>query len=181
MKIILIGIQGSGKSTQGKLLSEELNLPYLSSGHIFRELAKEDTDEGHYIKDTLDAGNLIPDDKTLQIVIDYLAKDEYKEGYILDGFPRTTNQAQNFNEKIHKVIYLKITDKEALWRLSGRDDERLDNTLKAIRRRIDLFHEVTEPVLSYYKEKGLLVEINGERSVEEINKEIIGNLLSKSS
>lgn len=181
MKIILIGIQGSGKSVQGNLLSKELNLPYLSTGHIFRELAKEQTKEGNYIRETLGAGDLIPDDQTLRIVSEYLQRIEYQNGYILDGFPRTTVQAQSFKEKIDKVVYLKITDKEALWRLSGRDDERLDNTLKAIRRRIDLFHEVTEPVLSFYKEQGILIEIDGERSVEEINNEIVGNLLSKSS
>ena len=143
MKIILIGIQGSGKSVQGNLLCQNLRIPYLSTGHIFRELAKENTTDGNYIKETMNQGNLIPDDKTLQIVTDYLQRAEYKQGYILDGFPRTTIQAAKFKEEINYVFYLKVSDKEALWRLSGRDDERLDTTLKAIRRRIDLFHELT--------------------------------------
>ena len=176
MKIILIGIQGAGKSTQGNILSEKLKLPYLSTGHIFRELAKEKTPEGRYIKETINAGFLIPDDKTLEIVSSYLHRTEYEKGYILDGFPRTINQANTFENGIDKVIYLKVSDKEALWRLSGRDDNREDETLKAIRRRIELFHEVTLPVLDFYKEKGILIEINGEQSIEDINKEMFSKL-----
>lgn len=176
MKIILVGIQGSGKSTQGNLLSEKLKIPYLSTGHIFRNLAKEKTPEGRYIKETINAGYLLPDSKTLEIVSNYVLRPEYKDGFILDGFPRTTVQAEAFKEKIDYVFYLKVSDKEALWRISGRDDERDDETLKAIRRRIELFHEVTLPVLDFYKEKGILIEINGEQSIEDINKEMFSKL-----
>lgn len=176
MKIILIGIQGSGKSTQGNLLSEKLSLPYLSTGHIFREIAKEKTPFGRYVKETLNAGVLIPDDKTLEIVTDYLGRDEYKSGYILDGFPRTVKQAEQFNEKIDHVIYLNVSDREALWRLSYREDEREDETLLALRKRIELFHELTEPVLDFYRDKGLLTEIDGEKEIEEINDEIMSKI-----
>lgn len=92
MKIILIGIQGAGKSTQGNLLSEKLNVPYLSTGHIFREMAKEKTPLGRHIKEIMNAGYLIPDAKTVEIVSEYLKKSEYEKGYILDGFPRTLEQ-----------------------------------------------------------------------------------------
>lgn len=177
MKIILIGIQGSGKSTQGNLLSEKLSIPYLSTGHIFREIAKEKTPFGRYVKETLNAGVLIPDDKTLEIVDDYLGRDEYKNGYILDGFPRTVKQAEEFREKIDHVIYLNVSDREALWRLSYREDEREDETLLALRKRIELFHELTEPVLDYYREKGLLTELNGEKEIEEISEEIMERLV----
>lgn len=176
MKIILIGIQGSGKSTQGNLLSEKLKISYLSTGHIFREMAKEHTPEGRYIKETINAGYLIPDGKTMQIVEEYLSKSEYAPGYILDGFPRTTKQAEEFKDVIDYVFYLKVSDKEALWRLAGRDEEREDETLKAIKKRIELFHEVTEPVIDYYKNKGILIEIDGERTIEEIHKEIVSSL-----
>lgn len=177
MKIILIGIQGAGKSTQGKLLSKDFNVPYLSTGHIFRDIAKEHTPLGRQIKVVMNAGFLISDAKTLKIVSDYLSRPEYEKGYILDGFPRTPPQVKAFKNGIDSVIYLKISDKEALWRISGRTDQvREDETLLAIRKRIDLFHKFTEPVLDFYRKKGFLVEVDGEQKVEQIHTEILNNL-----
>ncbi len=176
MKIILIGIQGAGKSTQGNLLSEKLGIPYLSTGHIFRVIAQEKTALGRYIKETMNAGYLIPDDKTLEIVSEYLSRPEYKKGYILDGFPRTTVQAEAFINGINKVIYLKVSDREALWRLSFRNENRADDTIAGIRKRIELFHKFTEPVINYYRQKGTLIEVDGEKSIEEIHKEIMKGL-----
>lgn len=180
MKLILIGIQGSGKSTQGNLLSEKLHIPYLSTGHIFRELAKEKTALGRYIKETMTAGYLIPDEKTNEIVSEYLGRPEYENGYIMDGYPRTVTQAKAFKNGIDKVIYLEVTDKEALWRLSFRSDsegeKREDDTLSAIKKRIELFHKFTVPVLDYYKKKGILATINGEEPIEKIHKDIMKEL-----
>jgi adenylate kinase len=173
MKIVIIGIQGAGKSTQGNLLSEKLKCPYLSTGHIFRELAKEKTQMGRYIKETITAGLLVPDSKVLSIVTEYLQRPEYQGGFIIDGFPRTCDQAKAFAHEVDKVVYLRVSDKEALWRLSYRNGEvREDETVKAVRKRIELFHDVTEPVLDYYREKGILAEIDGEKTVEEVQKEI---------
>ena len=174
MKIVLIGIQGSGKSTQGNLLSKKLNIPYLSTGHIFRELAKEKTAVGRYIKEVMNAGYLIPDDKTLEIVNEYLSRKEYKNGYILDGFPRTVGQVEKFKNGVDAVVYLEVSDKEALWRLAGRNDtDREDETLRAILKRIESFHKFTKPVLDYYRKKKMLISINGEQNVDEIHKEIM--------
>jgi len=176
MKIVLIGIQGAGKSTQGNILMERLKVPYLSSGHIFREMAKEKTPLGRYMKETVNAGVLVPDDKTISIVEEYLSKAEYKNGYILDGFPRTTPQAQLFSNGVDKVVYLRVSDREALWRISGRNDNREDETLQAIRRRIESFHTHTEPVIQFYRDKGLLVEVDGEQGIEDITNEILKQL-----
>jgi adenylate kinase len=176
MKIILIGIQGSGKSTQGNLLSEKLNVPYLSTGHIFREIAKEKTPAGRYIKETMNAGYLIPDGKTLEVVSEYLTRPEYEKGYILDGFPRTCTQAEAFKNGIDKVVYLKVSDREALRRIAGRKETREDETPKAIQKRIDLFHTFTEPVLDFYREKGILLEVDGEQSIADIFKEILSKI-----
>lgn len=174
MKVILIGIQGAGKSTQGNLLSKKLKVPYLSTGHIFRELAKEKTPTGRYIKEVMNAGYLIHDKKTLEIVNEYLNRQSYEKGYILDGFPRTLGQAKAFKNGIDKVLYLNVSDKEALWRLAGRNDgTREDETLNAILRRIESFHKFTEPVLDFYRKNGKLVEINGEQSIDDIHKEIL--------
>ncbi len=178
MKIILIGIQGSGKSTQGNMLHDVLGIEYLSSGHIFRQMAKEKSILGRYMKETLNAGSLVSDEKTIPIIEEYLAKPEYKKGYILDGFPRTTKQAEDFSNGVDKVIYLKVSDKEALWRLSGRVEEgiREDNTLIAIRKRIQLFHDLTEPVIEFYRQKGNLIEVDGERDIDTIHQEIMSHL-----
>ncbi len=178
MKLILIGIQGAGKSTQGNILSERFAIPYLSSGHIFREMSKEKTSWGRYVKETLNAGYLIPDEKAIPIIEEYLTKPEYRKGYILDGFPRTVPQAEQFANGVDKVIYLKVSDKEALWRLSGRVEEgvREDNTLGAIRKRIKLFHDVTEPVLDFYRRKAMLLEVDGEKSIEDVTRQIADDL-----
>lgn len=178
MKIILIGIQGAGKSTQGNLLSQELDIPYLSSGHIFREMAKEKTKLGRWLKETLNAGALVPDDVTLEIVLTYLEKPEYEKGYILDGFPRTLVQARAFNhgQGPEKAVLIDVSDKEALWRISGRVGDREDETLQAIRKRIELFHEHTEPVTEYYREQGQLIHVDGEKDVREVFEQIIKEL-----
>lgn len=181
MKLILIGIQGAGKSTQGNLLSKKFGVPYLSTGHIFRSMAKEHTPMGRQIKVVMNAGLLISDDKTLKIVSEYLSRSEYQSGYILDGFPRTIGQVKAFKNGIDKVVYLDISDKEALWRIAGREDlTREDETLMAVRKRIESFHKFTEPVLEYYRKKGQLVEVNGEKDIDDIHREILKKIGTKS-
>lgn len=177
MKLVLTGIQGSGKSTQGNLLQKQLGIPYLSTGHIFRNIAKEKTQLGKYIKTIVTSGALIPDEKTIEIVNDYLSRREYQKGYILDGFPRTLEQAKKFVNNVDKVIYLEITDKEAVWRLAYRKDEnRDDNTIQALRKRMELFHKLTMPVIEYYRKQKKLIEIDGMQKVEDINEDILKNL-----
>lgn len=180
MKIILIGIQGAGKSTQGNILSKKLKIPYLSTGHIFRTIAQEHSPMGRYIKEVMNAGFLIPDKKTMEIVSEYLSRPEYEKGYILDGFPRTIVQAKGFKNGITAVVYLHVSDREALWRLSFRNSgDRQDETLLAIRKRIELFHKFTEPVLDFYRKKGILFEIDGEKHIDDISKEILAYLSKK--
>lgn len=170
MKLVLVGIQGAGKSTQGNMLSEKLGIPYLSSGHVFRQMAKDKSQLGRWLKETLNAGALVPDDTTLEVILTYLAKPEYAKGYILDGFPRTLVQAEAFDKAggADKIIYLKVSDREALWRISGRVSDRDDETLQAIRKRIELFHSETEPVVSYYEKQGKAVTVDGELDVDGV-------------
>ena len=177
MKLVLIGIQGAGKSTQGNLLSRQLTIPYLSTGHIFRELAKEKTPIGRYIKETINGGSLIPDDQTEEIVHEYLKRPEYKNGYILDGFPRTVHQVEAFSNHIDKAVYIEVPDQDALWRIAHRDESsRGDETLPSIKKRIELFHKVTHPVINYYEKKGKLVLVDGTQDIEHVNEAILNGL-----
>lgn len=177
MKIVLFGIPGAGKSTQGNLLSKQLHIPYLSTGHIFRKLAQEKTKWGRYIKETMASGLLIPDKETIAIVDQYLSRKEYQKGYILDGFPRNLHQAKTFTNHIDSVIYLKIPDKESLWRIAGRENEgRDDDTIAAMKKRIDIFHKHTKPVLEYYRKKNLLVEIDGSKNIKQVNQYLLKSL-----
>lgn len=178
MKLVLVGIQGAGKSTQGNMLSEKLGIPYLSSGHVFREMAKEKTQLGRWLKETLNAGALVPNDTTLEVILTYLQKPEYAKGYILDGFPRTLVQAEAFDKAggADKIIYLKVSDREALWRISGRVSDREDETLQAIRKRIELFHNETEPVIEYYEKQGKAVTVDGELDVQGVFDQVMSQL-----
>ena len=157
MKLVLIGIQGAGKSTQGNFLAEKYNIPYLSSGHIFRTMAKEKTKLGRWLKETINSGALVADEKTLEIILTYLERPEYQNGYILDGFPRTEIQAEAFNGGVDHVVFLDVSDKEALWR-------------------IELFHEHTEPVIGYYRSQNKLVEIDGEQEIDDVFKNIVSGI-----
>ena len=176
MKIILIGIQGSGKSTQGKLLAAKFGVPYLSTGDIFRSLAQEDSDNGRHIQQLMTAGILIPDTEVIPLIQTYLSKDDLKQGYILDGFPRTLAQAQAFTQTIDHVVYLHLSDDEALRRIASRTDARDDETEVAIKKRIELFHAQTKPVIEYYRSKDLLVEVDGEQGRQAVFVDIIKSL-----
>lgn len=176
MKIILIGIQGAGKSTQGSMLSEKLGIPYLSSGHIFRMMTKEKTQTGRFLKETLNSGALVPDDLTVQVVSEYLEKPEYANGFIIDGYPRTLAQAEVFGNGDVKAVFIDVSDKEALWRISGRVADREDENLQAIRKRIALFHELTQEVIGYYRKKGNLIQVDGEQDVEGVFADIVKGL-----
>lgn len=179
MKVVLIGIQGAGKSTQGNMLSDKYHIPYLSSGHIFREMAKEKTKIGRYVKETINAGILMPDDMTIQVINEYLDRPEYANGYFLDGFPRTVPQAEAFGAGADYVVFIEVSNKEALWRISGRVAERQDETLQALRKRIELFFEKTMPVIEYYESKGKLIRVNGEVEIQEVFDQIVAALPEK--
>ncbi|OGD85738.1 hypothetical protein A2Z23_01555 [Candidatus Curtissbacteria bacterium RBG_16_39_7] len=171
MNILILGSQGSGKSTQAELLAKKLQTPSLSTGELYRRLAKESTKRGLFIKSILEKGELVSDEITINLIEETIAKPEYKEGFVLEGAPRNLNQARMLNSSLDKVFYLKVTDKENTKRLLLRARE--DDTEELIKKRLEIYHQETEPVILFYKNKDLLEEIDGERAVEEIHQDIL--------
>lgn len=170
MKILFIGPQGSGKSTQAKLLAQFLNLPFLSSGDIFREIAKDNGELGQKVSEILRLGRLVNDQTTCEVVKDKLEREDYQKGFVLDGFPRTVAQIKIFDPGFDLVFYLNIPKKVSLERLSKRIRE--DDTPALIEERLVHYYNQTHLLLGYFKDKGILKELDGEKSIDEIQAEI---------
>ncbi len=170
MKILLIGPQGSGKSTQAKLLAQYLQVPVISTGDIFRKLVQEDTDMGRLLKKILDEGQLVDDQTTCRIVKERLSQSDCRTGLVMDGYPRNLEQMKIFDPKFDKVFHLKVADEEVIKRLMDRG--RGDDTMDAIKTRLALYCEQTRPLLDYYGGQGIFIEIDGTGSIEKIQEEI---------
>ncbi len=170
MKILFIGPQGSGKSTQAKMLAEYLNIPYLGMGDIFRSISGEESSEGERIKRILEAGNLVDDKTAAKLITKRLKGSLFERGFILDGFPRNLEQLALFDPNFDMVFYLNVLKEELIKRLLSRG--RLDDTEQSIATRLDNYFKQTEPLLSFYKQKGILKEVNGKGSIEEIQQKI---------
>lgn len=169
MKILLIGPQGSGKSTQAQLLAQFLNIPKISTGDIFRKLS-EDSEEGERIKQILDQGRLVDDQTTSKIVEKRLQESDSKNGFVMDGYPRNLKQKDFFDPDFDRVFYLKVPNEEVIKRLMERG--RADDSLESIKTRLDLYLTQTEQLLKFYKDKGILVEIDGTKTIDQVQNEI---------
>ncbi|MBI2039998.1 nucleoside monophosphate kinase [Candidatus Microgenomates bacterium] len=169
-KILFVGPQGSGKSTQARLLAQFLHLPYISTGDIFRRLRQENSEEGRAIKQILDSGELVDDQITAELVKKGLKDIDVQNGFIMDGYPRTLEQIKFFDPGFDKVFYLKLSDEEALKRLLKRGRE--DDTEDLIAERLRIYHEQTDPILDFYQKKGTLITIDGEGIIEQIQDRI---------
>lgn len=163
MKILFIGPQGSGKSTQGHLLAKFLGLPYISTGDIFRKMKGE-------IRQILDQGKLVDDQTTAKIVKEQLREENYQNGFVIDGYPRTLQQIRLFDPGFDKVVYLDLPDDDATKRLLARGRE--DDTPELIAERLKNYHQQTDPILDYYQQKGKLLSIDGLGSIDEIQQRI---------
>jgi adenylate kinase len=201
MKLVLLGAPGSGKGTHSEYLEKVLNIPHISTGEIFREAIGKRTPLGLLAKSFIDYGNLVPDDVTIELVKERLAMEDCKEGFILDGFPRTLEQGKqlaNFTD-IDLVLYLNIELEVALTRLLNRrackacgtiynltdykksDCERCggelyvrdDDNKETITKRFDVYNRQTYPLIEYYKNKNILRELNVDNTVEENRKNIL--------
>lgn len=175
MRIIIFGPPGAGKGTQAKLIKDEYDIPHLSTGEIFRNAIKNETDLGKKVKSILDAGELVPDETVVDLVAEELQKSRYDDGYILDGFPRTVAQAEAFDdildendEELDAFLMLKVPEKELIKRILSRGEGRSDDTEEGVKKRLSVYWEETQPVLDYYKGQEVVKEVYGVGSIDEI-------------
>lgn len=205
MRLILLAAPGAGKGTQAEKLSEHFGIPTISTGAILRKNIQEGTELGKLAKKYIDDGRLIPDDVMIKVMDSRLAEDDCKNGFILDGFPRTLTQAQELDKshiKIDCVLNLNVADEAIINRLSGRLEcskcaatfhkiyrkpktegvcdlcggklvTRADDTPETVKSRLSTYHTQTEPLLKFYKEKGLLKTVNGQDGIESTTREVL--------
>lgn len=175
MRIIIFGPPGAGKGTQAKLLSDAYKIPHLSTGEIFRTAIKNKTELGKKVTSILDAGELVPDEIVVALVKEELKKEKYNDGYILDGFPRTVAQAEAYDnflkeqgKSLYAFILLRVPQKELIDRILSRGEGRSDDSEDKIKTRLEVYWNETLPVQEHYQEQGLVEEIDGVGSVEDI-------------
>lgn len=176
-KIIFLGAPGAGKGTQAKTLAENWGVPHISTGDILREAIKEQTALGVKAKSFVDSGQLVPSELVQEMVEERLGKADTSSGWILDGFPRTVEQADFLDNLLKKtnnggvmVINLDVPDDVVVARLLARG--RKDDTEDVIRRRLEVYRSETTPLIDYYRERNQLIVINGDRSPEEVTSEL---------
>ena len=181
LNVLLLGPQGAGKGTQAKRIAAEYDIPHISSGEILRAEMQAGTELGLRVKDVYDRGDLVSDDLMIELIKTRLAQPDTEGGFILDGFPRTTVQAEelarmfsDIGRSFNVVFALQIPDEVAFERLRRRAEieGRADDTDDAIRRRLENYHRQTKPLIEYYRVRGNLVPVHGERSENEVFAEI---------
>ena len=168
-KFIFLGAPGVGKGTIASLISGEKGLVHISTGEIFRKEIREQSELGKQVTALLDSGQYVSDDITNAIIKKAIFTDECKKnGFILDGYPRTIVQA-NFLDSLGievKAVLLKASDKTILSRLNGRNSGRADDSPEVIKTRLKVYNENTAPLIDYYNDKGLLITIDAEGTIE---------------
>ncbi|HEY9601452.1 MAG TPA: adenylate kinase [Allocoleopsis sp.] len=177
-RLIFLGPPGAGKGTQAKLLSEQLNIPHISTGDILRSAVAQATPLGQKAKEYMDRGELVPDELLLDLIRDRLSQPDAKEGWILDGFPRNVSQAffleellREQNQILDCVLNLEVPEDVLMARLvEGR--RRSDDTPETIRHRLEVYHHETEPLIGFYRERSALKAINGDRSESEVTESL---------
>jgi adenylate kinase len=183
MNILLLGPQGSGKGTQAKKLAAIYGIPHIATGDIIREMKELPTDVGRELKAVYDRGDLVSDDLMIRLIADRLDRGDTLPGFVLDGFPRTMEQAEALEDllnglgrSIDIVFEFQVPDREKLLeRMLKRaaEENRSDDTPEAIQRRLELYEKETAPLVEYYRSRhGNVVGVHAGRSIEEVSHEI---------
>ena len=209
MKIIMLGAPGAGKGTQAKQIAGKYSIPHISTGDIFRANIKNGTELGKKAKEYMDQGLLVPDELTCDLVVDRIGQDDCKNGFVLDGFPRTIPQAEALTDALNKLgekmdyaIDVDVPDESIVKRMSGRRAcldcgatyhvvsippkkegicdacgsklvLRDDDKPETVQKRLDVYHEQTQPLIDYYKEAGILKSVDGTQPMEDVFAEIV--------
>lgn len=209
MKIIMLGAPGAGKGTQAKMIADKYQIPHVSTGDIFRANIKNGTELGMEAKKYMDAGQLVPDELTVKILLDRVAQEDCKNGYVLDGFPRTIPQAEvlenalkELGESIDFAINVDVPDENIINRMSGRRacvacgatyhivhiptkvegicDRcgaelilRDDDKPETVKKRLDVYHAQTQPLIDFYTNREVLVSVDGTRDMMDVFADIV--------
>ena len=213
--IVLLGPPGAGKGTQAQIISEKLGLPHISSGDIFRENLKKQTELGKQADGYMKRGELVPDDLTIAMIRDRLSRPDCKPGALLDGFPRTPAQAEalsqmlaGFGGRVDAVPYISVPEQVLVERLTGRwtcreqghvfhqtynppkepgrcdyDGSELyqrdDDKAETVAHRIRVYLDQTMPLIEYYRQRGVLLEVDGTQSIEQVSEDLLAALPEK--
>jgi adenylate kinase len=182
MRIVLLGPPGAGKGTQAAQVACRFGCPHIATGDIFRANVAEGTELGRAAQEYMDRGDLVPDEVVIAMVMERLAESDCDGGFVLDGFPRTVNQAEALDRRLvdlgsplETALSFDVTEEELLRRLAGRAaaQHRADDAEQTIRHRLEVFGIKTRPLIDYYAHRGLLIKVDAIGPIEVVTKRIL--------